>query len=226
VLRAQRVINRAVLDATAADDLSRFVSREVAERITTADRAVEPGDGESRVGTVVFTDIEGFSTVSEKLSPQELAGLLNEYFTATSEIIDRHGGVITQFQGDLMLITFNAVTPDEDHARNAVRTAIGIRDLNDGRTYGYGLGLKTRCGVNTGDIVIGAIGSRERLTFTVHGDQVNVAARLEQLNKEYGSYILAGENTVAACGSDFDFDEVGEVTVRGRGTPTRVFTVG
>jgi len=225
VLRAQRVMNRAVLDATAADDLSRFVSREVAERITTADRAVEPGDGESRVGTVVFTDIEGFSTVSEKLSPQELAGLLNEYFTATSEIIDRHGGVITQFQGDLMLITFNAVTPDQDHARNAVRTAIGIRDLNDGRTYGYGLGLKTRCGVNTGDIVIGAIGSRERLTFMVHGDQVNVAARLEQLNKEYGSYILAGENTVAACGSDFDFDEVGEVTVRGRGTPTRVFTV-
>lgn len=225
ILRAQRILNRAVLDATAARDLSRFVSREVADRITSSDQAVQPGDGESRIGTVVFTDIEGFSTVSEKLTPQQLAETLNEYFEATCEIIDKHGGVITQFQGDLMLITFNAVTPDENHATNAMKTVIGIRDLTQKRKFCHGGRLPTRCGVNTGEIVVGAIGSKERLCFTVHGDQVNVAARLEQQNKQFGSYILVGENTVDACGSEFEFTRVGEVTVRGRETPTKIYTV-
>ncbi len=225
VLRAQRILNKAVIDATAAKDLSRFVSREVADRITSADHAIQPGDGESRIGTVVFTDIEGFSTVSEKLNPQELAQMLNEYFEATSKIIDAYGGVITQFQGDLMLITFNAVTRDDDHAVNAVKTAIGIRDLCSNELFCHGGKLPTRCGINTGEIVIGAIGSKDRLSFTVHGDQVNVAARLEQLNKQYNSYILAGENTVEACGNIFDFEQAGEVTVRGREAPTKIYTL-
>ena len=224
-VRAHRVLSRSILDATAAQDLSRFVSREVADRIKLSDEGIKPGDGEMRVGTVVFTDIEGFSTVSEQLSPQELAETLNEYFEATSEIIDRHGGVITQFQGDLMLITFNAVTRDEDHAVNAMKTAIGIRELTLERKFRHGGLLPTRCGVNTGEIVIGAIGSNERLCFTVHGDQVNVAARLEQLNKEYGSYVLAGEATVRACGSHFRFNKVGQVKVRGRKGKTRIYTV-
>jgi adenylate cyclase len=226
IFRGQRILNRAVLDATAAQDLSRFVSREVADRITSSDHAIQPGDGESRIGTVVFTDIEGFSSISEKLTPQKLAETLNEYFEATSKIIDTYGGVITQFQGDLMLITFNAVTPDDNHAVNAVRTAIGIRELTQERVFCYGGKLPTRCGVNTGEIIVGAIGSKERMSLTVHGDQVNVAARLEQLNKKYGSYVLAGENTVEICGSEFDFEQVSEVTVRGRETPTKIFTVG
>lgn len=225
VVRGQRILNRAVLDASAAKDLSRFVSREVADRITSADHAIQPGDGELRIGTVVFTDIEGFSTVSEKLTPQQLAQTLNDYFEATSKIIDAHGGVITQFQGDLMLITYNAVTHDDNHAVNAMNTAIELRDLCSRQTFGDGIRLPTRCGVNTGEIVVGAIGSTDRLSFTVHGDQVNVAARLEQLNKQYGSYILAGENTVEACGMDFDFEQAGEVTVRGRAAPTKIYTV-
>lgn len=225
IVRAQRVLNRAVLETTAAEDLSRFVSTEVAERITSADRAIQPGDGESKVATVLFTDIEGFSTISEKLSPQELAQTLNNYFGVTSAVIDRYGGVITQFEGDAMLITYNAVTADEDHALNAVRTAIGIQEAVNGRTFGNGATLKTRCGVNTGDTVIGAIGAKDRLVFTVHGDSVNIAARLEQLNKEYGIYILVGENTVAACGDEFTFEQMGEVAVRGRQAKTKIYTV-
>lgn len=224
-VRAHRMLSRSILDATAVQDLSRFVAHEVADRITHSDEGINPGDGEMRVGTVVFTDIEGFSTVSERLSPQELAETLNEYFEATYDIIDRNGGVITQFQGDLMLITFNAVTRDENHAVNAMKAAIGIRELTQKRKFRHGGKLPTRCGVNTGKIVIGAIGSNERLCFTVHGDQVNVAARLEQLNKDYGSYILAGEATVEACSSRFRFNEVGDVTVRGRKGKTRIYTV-
>lgn len=228
-LRAQRTLYRAVHDSTAAADLSRFVSREVAEHITSADVAIQPGDGESKIATVMFTDIEGFSTISETLSPQELAGMLNEYFSALSEVIYEHGGIISQFIGDMLVITYNAASPNEDHANNAIRTAMGIQDVTNKRTFGQGktggATLKTRCGINTGDIVVGAVGTEDRLVFTVHGDNVNIAARLEPLNKEYGTYILAGENTVKACRGGNNFEPVGEVTVRGRATPTKIFTV-
>lgn len=226
ILRAQRTFYRAALDQSAAEDLSRFISREVADRITSADRPIQPGDGEQRTASVLFTDIEGFSTVSEKLTPGELAQTLNDYFCEVGDVIRRHGGVITQYQGDLILVTFNAVTPDEDHGANAVRTALDIIELCENRTFGPGKHwLLTRCGVNSGDIVVGAIGSADRLAFTVHGDDVNIAARLEQLNKEYGTYVLCGENTVNCSGEVCKFRPVTEVTVRGREAATRVYTV-
>lgn len=225
VLRAQRSFTRAVTDEIAASELSRFISPEVAARITHANQQIKPGDGEAARATIMFTDIEGFSGVSEKLSPQELAAMLNEYFAATSNVINKHGGVITQFQGDAMLITFNAVKADPDHALNAVRTAIDITRVCAETTFCHGGRLKTRCGINTGDIVIGAVGSENRLTFTVHGDNVNIAARLEQLNKQYGSYILATEDTVRACEEGFAWQARGEVTVRGRETPTPIFSL-
>ncbi len=85
--------------------------------------------------------------------------------------------------------------------------------------------MKTRSGINSGDIIVGAIGTKDMLVFTVHGDNVNIAARLEQLNKEYGTYIMAGENTVEICNDEFDFEPVCEVVVRGREAPTKVYTV-
>ncbi|MBT3359226.1 MAG: adenylate/guanylate cyclase domain-containing protein [Rhodospirillales bacterium] len=150
---------------------------------------------------------------------------LNEYFAALSEVIDRHGGAINQFQGDAMLVTFNTVTTDADHAASAVKTALGIQRVTEQRLFRGDIRLRTRCGVNTGKIVSGAIGTTDRLLYTVHGDEVNIAARLEQLNKEYGSYVLVTEQTAQAAGSDFTFDVVGEVTVRGRAAPTCVMTV-
>ena len=225
LVRAQRMLVREVADSTAARDLSRFVSPEIADRITTADRALQPGDGEVKVASVLFSDIEGFSTISENLTPAELVSMLNEYFAAVSEVIDRHGGVITQFEGDAMLVTFNTAQPDPDHAANAVRTALGIQKVVGERRFGTGVELRTRCGVNTGEVVSGAVGTPDRLLFTVHGDEVNIAARLEQLNKDYGSYVLVTEQTAAAAGDEFTFDVVGEVTVRGRASPTCVMTV-
>lgn len=124
-----------------------------------------------------------------------------------------------------MLVGFNTVKPDDDHAADAVRTAIGIQRVVNSRTFGDGEKMKTRCGINTGQMVAGAVGSRDRLIFTVHGDEVNVAARLEQLNKQYSTYILASQRAVGEAGGDFPFEEVGEVTVRGRTAPTRVFAI-
>jgi adenylate cyclase len=225
LVRAQRMLEREVADSTAAQDLSRFISPEIADRITTADKAMQPGDGEVKVASVLFSDVEGFSTISEKLSPADLVSLLNDYFAAVSVVIDRHGGVITQFEGDAMLITFNTARSDDDHAANAVRTAAGIQKVIAETTFADGIRMKTRCGINTGEIVSGAVGTAERLLFTVHGDEVNIAARLEQLNKDYGTYILATEQTVAAAGDGFDFKLMGEVVVRGRKKPTCVFAL-
>jgi adenylate cyclase len=223
--RSRRILYRAVLDSVLAKDLSRFVAPEVAVRISTSERGLQPGEGEVREATVLFTDIEAFSTFAEKVSPERLVALLNEYFEAISAVVERHGGVITQFQGDAMLITFNTVRDDPDHAAKAVRTAAGIQQLTRERLFGDAVRMRTRCGINTGRIVAGAVGSAERLLYTVHGDEVNIAARLEQLNKKYGTYLLAAESTVRAAGAEFAFRPVDEITVRGRASATRVYTL-
>jgi adenylate cyclase len=223
--RSRRILYRAVLDSVLAKDLSRFVAPEVAERISTSERGLQPGEGEVREATVLFTDIEGFSTFAEKVSPERLVALLNEYFEAISGVVERHGGVITQFQGDAMLITFNTVRDDPDHAAKAVRTAAEIQEMTRERLFGDAVRMRTRCGINTGRIVAGAVGSAERLLYTVHGDEVNIAARLEQLNKKYGTYLLAAESTVRAAGGEFAFRPVDEITVRGRESATRVYTL-
>ena len=225
-VRARRLLIRAVADATAARDLSRLVSPEIAEQITRADRELQPGDGEVKTATVLFTDIAGFSSIAERVPPDQLMQMLNEYVSIISDVIDRHNGVITEFRGDAMLITFNAATPDPDHAANALRTAIGIQQVVGGMRFGPDVPLPTRCGINTGELIAGALGTRDRLLFTVHGDEVNIAARLEQLNKSYGTAILATEQTVRAAGPDFAAARrIDTVTVRGRSGPVMLYTV-
>ena len=229
ISRARRLMVRSVADAIAAQDLSRFVAPEIADRITSADRDIQPGDSDVGIATVMFTDIEGFSTVSERIGPKNLVRALNDYFSAMNETVRRYGGVISQFQGDAMLVSFNTVRPNEKHALNAVRTAVDIQKVCAAAIFGDGVTFKTRCGINTGEVIFGAIGGGGRLLFTVHGDQVNLAARLEPLNKEYGTYVMASEQTIEEVaregGDDFGFVKVGEVTVRGRVTPTVVYAI-
>jgi adenylate cyclase len=124
-----------------------------------------------------------------------------------------------------MLITFNTVRPDPDHAANGLRSALAIQDLTRTRRFGPGLTLRTRCGINTGDLIAGAVGTAERLIYTVYGDEVNIAARLEQLNKEYGTYILATGRTLNAAGGGFAGRPIGSISVRGRAAPVEVLAI-
>ena len=225
LVRSRRILYRAVLDGVLAKDLSRFVAPEIADRISSSEHALLPGDGEVREASILFTDIEGFSSISEQVTPERLVSILNEYFETVSAAVDKHNGVITQFQGDAMLIAFNTVKPDPEHAANAVRTAAAIQSETFERRFGGQIRMRTRCGINTGRIVTGAVGARDRLLYTVHGDEVNIAARLEQLNKKYGTYVLATESTVTAAGTSFEFRRVDEVIVRGRATPTVIHTL-
>jgi adenylate cyclase len=224
LVRARRLLIKAVTDATTAQDLSRFVAPEIADHITTADSAIQPGDARMTSASVLFCDIEGFSSIAERVTPSELMQMLNEYFAAVSDVIDRHGGVITQFQGDAMLITFNTVKPDAGHAASALRTALGIQRVLASRRFGAGHAFRTRCGINSGELIFGAVGTQQRMLFTVHGDEVNIAARLEQLNKSYGTSILATERTVRAAGDEFHCQAIGSIFVRGRKEPVTAYT--
>jgi adenylate cyclase len=225
IIRARRLLMQSVADATVAHDLTRFVSPEVASHIAASERAIEPGDGEVLTASILFCDIEGFSTISERLSPDTLMRTLNEYFAAVSEVVARNDGVLTAYQGDAMLIGFNTARPDPDHARHALCTAIGIQEMVARHRFGDGLELKTRCGINTGRLIAGAVGTPERLLFTVYGDEVNIAARLEQLNKSFGTYVLATEQTLAEAGPGFSCRPMGSVPVRGRSQPVTVYAV-
>ena len=124
-----------------------------------------------------------------------------------------------------MLITFNAVSPSDSHATAGLKCALELQQMCARRRFGQGAQLLTRCGVNTGPVTVGALGSEDSLTFTVMGDNVNIAARLEQLNKQYGTYVMCTQETVDACRGAFGFDFKGEIAVKGRAQEVKIFAV-
>ncbi len=224
--RARGLLVQSVVEGTVARDLSRFVPTEIAQQLKSSDHEMIAGEGEVRQTTVLFADVENFTTLCENMSPTELINTLNDFCTAVAEPIEQFGGVINQFQGDAILASFNLPKADPDHAANAVRAAIAIQSVLGRRTFGDGISFRSRIGVNTGIVVGGLVGTSDRLSYTVLGDDVNLAARLEQLNKQYGTRILVSETTCQLAGADrFSFTRIGAVKVRGRQADTTIFSV-
>jgi len=224
--RARNLLVESVIEGSAARDLSRFVPEEIAQKVTQSEEGAITGKGEVSECTILFTDIEGFTAISETLTPEKLIEALNRYFSLIAGPITEHGGVISQFQGDAVLATFNVPKPDSDHASNAVRAALDIQSVLEGVEFGDGIHFNTRVGINTGAVVGGLVGSGDRVGYTVHGDNVNLTARLEQLNKDYGTRIIVADSTLAEIPDGrFAFSELGEVSVRGLNRPVRIYTV-
>lgn len=224
--RARNLLVESVFEGSAARDLSRFVPQEVAQQVIHSEEGATIGKGEVSECTILFTDIEGFTSISETMSPENLIEALNRYFSLIAAPIHKHGGVISQFQGDAVLATFNVPKPDQNHASHAVRAALEIQSVLDGEKFGDGVVFTTRIGINTGPVVGGLVGSGERVGYTVHGDNVNLAARLEQMNKDFGTGIIVSEYTHAKIPDGvFAFHEIGEVPVRGLNQSIRIYTV-
>ncbi|MBS0517603.1 MAG: adenylate/guanylate cyclase domain-containing protein [Proteobacteria bacterium] len=182
--------------------------------------------GEIGEATILFTDIEGFTTIAEHLEPDELIAALNDYLETVLAPIRDHGGVVNTFIGDGLFASFNMPLACPDHAAAAVRAAIDIQRALGSRTFGHpGVAFATRIGISTGRVIGGDVGAGRRMSFTLLGDTVNLAARLEELNKEYGTRILVSESTRAACGERFTFAPLGRITVRGRSDPVSLFSV-
>lgn len=224
--RARNLLVESVIEGSAARDLSRFVPEEVAHKVIHSEEGATTGKGEVSECTILFTDIEGFTSISETVEPEQLIEALNRYFTLIAEPINRYGGVISQFQGDAVLATFNVPKPDADHAGNAIRAALDIQQALDGVEFGDGIPFNTRVGINTGRVVGGLVGSGDRVGYTVHGDNVNLTARLEQLNKDYGTRIIVSDRTLTQIPEGlFAFEPLGEVSVRGLNQPIKIYTV-
>ena len=201
--------------------LGRYVPEKVAESLLKEDGVLET---EEAIATVLFADIEGFTNLTESLGPEGIVELLNAYFSDMVDIIERHGGVVTQFQGDAILATFNVPIKNNRHAANGLKAALEMQACYLSRQFA-GHSLRTRIGVNTGQLVAGAVGAKGRLNYTVHGDAVNLAARIESLNKDHGTYILATQATIDQA-EELAVTYIGETTVRGQSTPVNLYALG
>ncbi len=222
--RGQGLLKSAIQNDAVAQDLSKFVPDIIAQQIKESDSAPDFGKTESDECTMLFIDLESFTSISESMSPEELVATLNAYFAVAVEPIDRYGGVINQFQGDAMLASFNIPKKNLGHAGNAIHAGLEILSMIEKQKF-LGHDLAVRIGINTGNVTGGLVGIPERVNYSVYGDNVNIASRLEQLNKDYGTRILVSENTRLAAGGEFDYTQVDEVNLRGRKGATRIYTI-
>jgi len=217
----------------------RYVSEDVARSILDLPDGAKLG-GETREVTILFSDVRDYSTISEKLHPSEVVDLLNEYFGAMSDVIDRQGGCVIEFLGDAILAVFGAPGELPDHAERAVRAALQMQrrgaELNrawegNGKASLWkerGIpALASRIGVHTGRVVAGNLGSKTRMKYAVIGDAVNAASRVEHLNNTLGTDLLFTEEVRIRLPPDLVAlaRDAGEHPVKGRGQPVHVFTL-
>ncbi|QQO10933.1 adenylate/guanylate cyclase domain-containing protein [Breznakiella homolactica] len=211
------------------DTFGRFINKDIAEKAMKGELTL---GGETKHVTIFFSDIRSFTAISEKLEPHEIVGFLNDYMTRMVRCVNDTNGVVDKFIGDAVMAVWGAPisagSPMAD-ALNCVRSALMMRaallEFNEGRGGEKKPIIKIGCGINTGDVVAGQIGSSERMEYTVIGDAVNLASRTEALNKPLGTDILITENTYNLIKDYLIVEEMPSVTVKGKEKPVRMFAV-
>ena len=205
-----------------------YVSKDVYEQLV-ADPALARLGGQRREMTVLFSDIRGFTTVSERGQPEEIVGMLNEYFTRMVDLVFAHKGTLDKFVGDMVMALFGAPLDDPRHADHAVEAAldmiVALGELNarwkaEGRPE-----LDIGIGINTGPMIAGNIGSDAIMSYTVIGDAVNLGSRLESLNKQYGTRIIISDATRERLSRRYRLRPLGDVVVKGKTQPVAIFEV-
>ena len=208
--------------------LSRFFSPEVVKEIVRHKDDATLDSGRRRM-TVLFSDIRGFTSISERMSPEEVVTFLREYLTEMTEAVFRHGGTIDKYMGDGIMALYNVPFEAPDHAAQAVRTALEFQErlkpLAERFAARHGGALRCGVGINTGEAVVGTIGSRQRLEYTAIGDAINLGSRLESVTKDFNVPIIVSEETHAEVRHLFSTRYLGEVTVKGKEIPVKIFTV-
>jgi len=207
---------------------SRFVAKDVFDQLM-ADPSRAVLGGERRDMTVLFADIRGFTTFTEKGLAEDIVAQLNEYFSRMVAVLFEHRGTVDKFVGDMVMALFGAPLADPDHADHAAAAALGmLRALDDLNRQWDATGrprLDIGIGLNTGDMVAGNIGSDTIMSYTVIGDAVNLAARRESLNKEYGTHIIVSDETRSRLKGRYDIQPLGTVTVKGKTAPVAIFEI-
>lgn len=203
-----------------------YVTASVMEEILKRPEMLKLG-GEEKELTVLFSDIRGFTTISERLSPEQMVSLLNEYLTSMTDIVFEHRGYLDKYIGDAIMVVYGAPVPQSDHPIQACLTAVDmmteLRRLQE-RWEREGLPfMDIGIGINTGPMVIGNMGSKSRFNYTVIGDSVNLASRLEGLNKTYGTHIIISESVYRDVSEIFLCRELDTVKVKGKLKPSLIY---
>ena len=202
------------------DALGRYTSPVLVQRLMERPDLLDRFGGARQEISVYFSDIRGFTTLSEGMEPERLVELLNEYLSAMTEIVERNGGYVDKYIGDAIMAIWGAPLPEPEHAAHACRAAIEMRDrlaaLRPVFQERYAADLHARAGVNTTAAVVGNIGSRQKTNYTALGDGVNLASRLEGANKAFGTSILCGDATRTAAGDAFAWRTVDVLRVKGK----------
>ncbi|HUI96288.1 MAG TPA: adenylate/guanylate cyclase domain-containing protein [Xanthobacteraceae bacterium] len=203
-----------------------YLAPAVIEKMLAANKLPELG-GETRIVTILFADLAGFSSFSETMRPAEIVALMNRYLSVMSDTIEEHGGFVDKYVGDAIVAVFGAPVHAANHAADAVRAALRcharLAELNAAAPAPLETPLAHRIGLNSGETLVGNIGSRRRFNYTAIGDAVNLASRLEGANKHFGTAILASEATMTLAGTAFRWRELDAIRVKGRKTPVRVY---
>lgn len=205
---------------------SQYASADMIEEIVKEPGKLKLG-GEEKNITVMFSDLANFTNISEKRTPSEVVDVMSHYFTEMTDYVFSHKGTLTEYVGDELMALYGAPLYQEDHAQNACKTALAMQaHLNEHRKHATRTGqpeLHARIGINTGEMLVGNLGSDYRFSYGALGDNVNLASRLEGLNKIYGTKIIVGNQTYQQVKGLFRFRKLGDVKVKGRQTPERVF---
>jgi Adenylate cyclase, family 3 (some proteins contain HAMP domain) len=208
--------------------LSRFFSPSVVEEIVRQKDDAGLGAVRRRM-TVLFSDIRGFTSMSERMQPEEVVTFLREYLTVMTEVVFRHGGTVDKYIGDAIMALYNVPLEAPDHAAQAVRTAVEfqqrLKPLAERFTAKHGGTLACGVGINTGDAVVGTIGSEQRLEYTAIGDTINLGSRLESITKDFNVPVVISEATWLEVNGLFETRYLGEVTVKGKEIPVKIYTV-
>ena len=207
---------------------SRYVSKDVYDQLV-ANPSLAALGGARRHMTVLFSDIRGFTTMSEKGTPEAVVSQLNELFTRMVGVVFAHRGTVDKFVGDMIMALYGAPLDDPEHAEHAVQTALAmITTLHQLNREWAGQGkpqLDIGIGINTGEMIAGNVGSDTIMSYTVIGDAVNLGARLESLNKDYGTRIIISEATRERLKGRYDIHPLGDVVVKGKSKPVAIFEV-
>ncbi|HEU0220029.1 MAG TPA: adenylate/guanylate cyclase domain-containing protein [Gallionella sp.] len=202
-----------------------YVPSELVEEMAEHPESVSM-EGESREMTILFSDVRGFTSISEGLDPKELTLLMNEFLTPLSHVVYKHRGTIDKYMGDCIMAFWGAPLPDANHARNAILAGIEMQaTLKALQPHFKERGwpeIRIGVGINSGRVSVGNMGSEVRVAYTVMGDEVNLASRLEGITKQYGVGVIVGENTKNAV-NDFVYRELDHVRVKGKDKPVAIY---
>lgn len=208
------------------DSFGRFVNQDIAELAAKGRLSI---GGQRKYCTIFFSDIRSFTAISEKLQPEEVVEFLNQYMTEMVKCVQETGGTVDKFIGDAIMATWGALRDSKQHAKSSIEAALRMRDklieFNKGRGTVKKPIIQIGCGINTGYVIAGQIGSADKMEYTVIGDSVNLASRVESLNKETHTDILITDTTYQEIKSDYHVLSMGEIELKGKSKAQKVYAV-